>query len=109
MIKITLLTLGKLKEREKQAKKKERKQKLDNALYDIYTRQINLKAGVRDIKMLNAKKSFMNNLEDNINDLSQKQFTSQFFFWNQFNYLQNFLYVSAMIFIPSLTSSSGRE
>ena len=30
--------------------------------------------GVRDIKMLNAKKSFMNNLEDNINDLSQKQF-----------------------------------
>ena len=30
--------------------------------------------GVRDIKMLNAKQSFMNNLEDNINDLSQKQF-----------------------------------
>ena len=30
--------------------------------------------GVRDIKMLNAKYSFMNNLEDNINDLSQKQF-----------------------------------
>jgi len=30
--------------------------------------------GVRDIKMLNAKKSFMNNLEENINDLSQKQF-----------------------------------
>jgi len=30
--------------------------------------------GVRDIKMLNAKKSFMNNLEDNINDLSHKQF-----------------------------------
>ncbi len=30
--------------------------------------------GVRDIKMLNAKHSFMNNLEDNINDLSQKQF-----------------------------------
>ncbi|MBE6150066.1 MAG: ABC transporter ATP-binding protein [Firmicutes bacterium] len=30
--------------------------------------------GVRDIKMLNAKKSFMNDLEENINDLSQKQF-----------------------------------
>ena len=30
--------------------------------------------GVRDIKMLNAKQSFMNNLEDNIDDLSQKQF-----------------------------------
>lgn len=30
--------------------------------------------GVRDIKMLNAKQSFMVNLEDNINDLSQKQF-----------------------------------
>ena len=30
--------------------------------------------GVRDIKMLNAKKSFMNTLEENINDLSQKQF-----------------------------------
>ena len=30
--------------------------------------------GVRDIKMLNAKQSFMENLEENINDLSQKQF-----------------------------------
>ena len=30
--------------------------------------------GVRDIKMLNAKQSFMNNLEENIDDLSQKQF-----------------------------------
>lgn len=30
--------------------------------------------GVRDIKMLNAKHSFMNNLEDNIEELSQKQF-----------------------------------
>ena len=30
--------------------------------------------GVRDIKMLNAKQSFMDNLEKNINDLSQKQF-----------------------------------
>ena len=30
--------------------------------------------GVRDIKMLNAKHSFMNNLEENIDDLSQKQF-----------------------------------
>ena len=30
--------------------------------------------GVRDIKMLNAKHSFMNSLEDNIEDLSQKQF-----------------------------------
>lgn len=30
--------------------------------------------GVRDIKMLNAKKTFMNNLEDNINTLTQKQF-----------------------------------
>ena len=30
--------------------------------------------GVRDIKMLNAKKSFMDNLEENIDDLSQKQF-----------------------------------
>ena len=30
--------------------------------------------GVRDIKMLNAKQSFMNNLEDNINDLTYKQF-----------------------------------
>lgn len=30
--------------------------------------------GVRDIKMLNAKDSFMKNLEDNIDDLSQKQF-----------------------------------
>jgi len=30
--------------------------------------------GVRDIKMLNAKQSFMNNLQENINDLSQKQF-----------------------------------
>ena len=30
--------------------------------------------GVRDIKMLNAKQSFMNNLEENINNLSDKQF-----------------------------------
>ena len=30
--------------------------------------------GVSDIKMLNAKHSFMKNLENNINDLSQKQF-----------------------------------
>lgn len=30
--------------------------------------------GIRDIKMLNAKDSFMNDLEYNINDLSQKQF-----------------------------------
>ena len=30
--------------------------------------------GVRDIKMLNAKESFMQNLQDNINELSQRQF-----------------------------------
>ena len=30
--------------------------------------------GVRDIKMLNAKQSFMNNLKDNINDMSEKLF-----------------------------------
>lgn len=30
--------------------------------------------GIRDIKMLNAKETFINNIEDNINDLSQKQF-----------------------------------
>ena len=30
--------------------------------------------GVRDIKMLNAKQSFMNNLDDNINEQTQRQF-----------------------------------
>lgn len=39
--------------------------------------------GVRDIKMLNAKDSFMDTIEDNINDLSKKQFSTR----NTFNNL----------------------